>query len=523
VAGGQSAKRYGVPIDDNLDLELRLRRIEVELGKRAFANEDATTLSRGRGDVPRVAGLRVGGQIPGGLTVNWNAVTISDLRRYEIEFATDLAFTKNKQAFTAGGITYPFTTALGGGLVYYARVRAVNSTGRRGTWSITLNTSTGQADSGDIADGAVDATNIAGDSITNFHIADATILADNIAGGTITADEIAADTITDAEIAANAITNSELAADAVANANMQNNSVDTAELVSGAVTTTEIANGTVAKADANDSDLGSKLTLSGYINGLVLSNNGSTPDEDVDIAVGVARDSTNVVSMVSTSVITKGIDGEWEDGSGSGGLVNGDTLQADTPYFVFLLSDATGTSVDACFDESPTGAGLSADTDISGAGYTLFRRIGCVVTDGTSDIRKFHQYGDFFQYDEPAQDPATLTNPGTSEITHTLTLVPVGIEHRVNMTIAYRPTNGTAWPGYTAFASGYMAATLTASASNTDGGTISTDDRTVEHLTDILVPTAATFKTHTTASHAQLVINIQIHGWVDLRGKDGSV
>lgn len=149
----QSAKRYGVEVAGDLELENRLRRIEVALAASGGGNQDATSLSRGAGSVPQVTGLRLGGTIPGGFTINWNAVTISDLRRYEVQFATDLAFAAGTQAFSAVTTTWAFTTASTD--VYFARVRAVNNNGTAGSWSITLNTTTGQAATGDIEDGAV--------------------------------------------------------------------------------------------------------------------------------------------------------------------------------------------------------------------------------------------------------------------------------------------------------------------------------------------------------------------------------
>jgi len=163
---GQSAKRYGLDVKGDLELESRLRRIELELGKLARGNEDAVVQSRGQGAVPQVTGLRLGGQIPGGLTILWNAVSISDLRRYDVQFATNLAFTVGFQAFVASTTTYPFTTATEGGAVYFARVRAINSNRRNGAWSAILNTATGQVASADLADGAVDTASIQDGAVT---------------------------------------------------------------------------------------------------------------------------------------------------------------------------------------------------------------------------------------------------------------------------------------------------------------------------------------------------------------------
>lgn len=155
---GQSAKRLGLEVEDT-ELELRLRRIEQSLDNKAGANIDAENTGRGKGDVPQVTGLRVTGQTPGATAIAWNAVSIPDLRRYELNFATNLDFSTDLQSFNEAGTTFSFSTASevggGGGATWFARVRAVNSSGNRGIWSAVLNLTTGQAQTEDIGDGEV--------------------------------------------------------------------------------------------------------------------------------------------------------------------------------------------------------------------------------------------------------------------------------------------------------------------------------------------------------------------------------
>ena len=156
---GQSAKRLGIEVTDNLELESRLRRIEVALEKKSNTNDDSDNQSRGKGAVPQVTGLRVIGQIPGGAQIGWNAVSISDLRRYELNFSTSFGFSENLQAFNEATTQYTFSSASdtggGGGATWFARVRAVNSSGQKGVWSVVLNLTTGQAQTADLAAGSV--------------------------------------------------------------------------------------------------------------------------------------------------------------------------------------------------------------------------------------------------------------------------------------------------------------------------------------------------------------------------------
>ena len=152
----QSAKRYGLEVEGDLELESRLRRMEVAIASLSPSTGDPTTTSRGGGAVPQVSGLALKGTSPGTFTIGWNDVTISDLRRYEIQFATDAALSENLSAFTAATPIYAFTTGdTSVSRTYYSRVRAVNSAGLSGQWSGVLNTSTGQVTTPDILDEAV--------------------------------------------------------------------------------------------------------------------------------------------------------------------------------------------------------------------------------------------------------------------------------------------------------------------------------------------------------------------------------
>jgi hypothetical protein len=157
---GTSAKRLGLETED-LELELRLRRIEVELEKKVNSNIDAEETGRSRSAPPQITGLRVAGQTPGTVTMNWNASQISDLRRYQIQFAEDGGFSVNLQTFTTRDIMFTFSTASedGGasGTAFFTRVRVQNSIGAFSVYSVVINTATGEVIAGDLADDSVGA------------------------------------------------------------------------------------------------------------------------------------------------------------------------------------------------------------------------------------------------------------------------------------------------------------------------------------------------------------------------------
>ena len=155
-----SPKRYGLDVKDDLELELRLRRIEAALEGKINSNEDSDSTSGSRSSVPQVTGLRVTGQTPGSVSIAWNPVAIPNLRRYQVEFSTSFSFA-TKQSFNENSTSYTFSTASetggGGGTTFFARVRAVNTFGQTGPYSIVLNLTTGQAQTEDLAPGSVTA------------------------------------------------------------------------------------------------------------------------------------------------------------------------------------------------------------------------------------------------------------------------------------------------------------------------------------------------------------------------------
>lgn len=111
-----------------------------------------------------------------------------------------------------------------------------------------------------------------------------------------------------------------------------------------------------------------------YANGLAISNDSVTPDEIIDIAVGSIMDSTGVYQINVDSVLSPSI-----VDSGLNGLDTG-AVAASTVYAVHLVADpVTQQAVGAMFS-------LSATAPLLPFGYSVFKLIGYVVTDGTSDI-----------------------------------------------------------------------------------------------------------------------------------------
>ena len=112
-------------------------------------------------------------------------------------------------------------------------------------------------------------------------------------------------------------------------------------------------------------------------------------DHDIKVDTGQCRASNAGVTsgmMVLDSVLTKQIDAAWAVSDDAGGMFTG-AVAADTKYYFFLIRKDSDSTVDAGFDTSSAAANIPA-------GYTLYRQIGFVTTDGSSNILPFKRYDD---------------------------------------------------------------------------------------------------------------------------------
>ena len=158
----------------------------------------------------------------------------------------------------------------------------------------------------------------------------------------------------------------------------------------------------------------------GYLSGMGLSNATDT-EHDITVAVGEVRDNANAVDIVLASAMTKRIDATWASGSGNGGLASGVSIATNTWYHVHAI--VVSGSVDIGFDTSVTAANLVANNSAS-----AFRRIGAVLTDGSSNILNFIQDGDEFIFKAQIVN-INATAIGTSRVTQAVS-TPLGVQTR---------------------------------------------------------------------------------------------
>jgi hypothetical protein len=165
---------------------------------------------------------------------------------------------------------------------------------------------------------------------------------------------------------------------------------------------------------------GTPLALRGHLFGLSLSNNGTDPTNDIDVAAGeavsddlVAADRINIILGAG---LTKRSDVAWAVGSGNGWLDTGSI--GNGTYHVFLIERVDTGVVDSLLSLSATAPSMPAN-------YTKKRRIGSIKREAGS-IVLFTQTGDCFRRSVAMQEFSTI-NPGTNGITVTLAYIPTGI------------------------------------------------------------------------------------------------
>lgn len=153
-----------------------------------------------------------------------------------------------------------------------------------------------------------------------------------------------------------------------------------------------------------------------YMNGLLLSNDATTPHTKLDIAAGICRDSNNVIDINLGNYL--GLSGIGTANSatvinfavnGINGLDTG-TFAASTGYYIFAIADSSEKKVPGAI------ASLSASAPVLPFGYDSIRLIGWVLSDGSTFLLPFYASGfgsnKYFQWDAPIA--VTVTASGTS-------------------------------------------------------------------------------------------------------------
>lgn len=287
--------------------------------------------------------------------------------------------------------------------------------------------------------------------------------------------------------------------------------VRTAEIDADAVTEPKIA------AQAVGSRVLDRSLFRGWIDGLVLSNNGTDADHDIDIAAGVAMAADQSAFLELAASLTKRIDAAWAVGTDQGGLDGSESVagtpDADTWYHVWLIRRSDTGVVDALFSESATAPTMPTN-------YDQKRRIGAVLTDGSANIVAFLQVGDEFWWKTAVTDE-DVTTQSTSEVTYTLGAVPTGVRVKANLTVAlfdntdagayvYPPDITNQSPIADISASGFPGNLFHRDATSSGGG----------NATNLYMLTNTSAQVKVDGGVAISRFKIVTHGWIDFRGRN---
>lgn len=246
----------------------------------------------------------------------------------------------------------------------------------------------------------------------------------------------------------------------------------------------------------------------GYVDGLTLSNNGSTPTTDIDFAAGTARDSSDTFDLANSATFTKRLQssGGWSAGTSGNGLDSGARANSTWYHSYIIRKTSDGTS-DFLFSTSATSPTLPG-------GYGAYRRIGAIKTNGSGNILTFSQFGDSFLWNVVAQDISAGT-VGTTAALQTLS-VPLGIKVEVITNVLFK--NASAGKGL------YLSSP---DVSDEDlSSIVGTVTNPIANIYSCLggfrVRTNTSSQIRARADAASSTIYIHTLGWIDLRGKDNS-
>ena len=243
----------------------------------------------------------------------------------------------------------------------------------------------------------------------------------------------------------------------------------------------------------------------GYIDGLILANNGTDATNDIDISAGEARDSTNVEDMKLTATLTKRIDAAWAVGSGNGGMDTGSV--ADGWYHKWLIKRQDTGVVDALYS-------LSATAPTMPANYGLKRRVLSVLR-VSSALVAFKQYGDMVLWNSPTMEYDDLTLGATQKLY--VMKVPPGFRSLVKFNFAFQHASANR--------QGYFHSPDVADLApdvSTPTGPLANLARTTAYnqagLAECMTDTSQQIAARSTAASTELMLATL--GWVDSRGRD---
>ena len=248
---------------------------------------------------------------------------------------------------------------------------------------------------------------------------------------------------------------------------------------------------------------GIAVTLPNYISGLTLSTAGSSAT--FGIAVGAATDTTSASTMRMSSAYTK-TTSAWAVGTAAGSLDTG-AIANSTWYHVWLIQRVDTGVVDVLIS-------LSASAPTMPTNYTLKRRIGSMLTNGSAQWVRFFQNGDIFRWETPINDysPRDITG-AASDITLTAR-VPTGVRVLAYLNGHIQTASGNASFSIRATDEIYTAASVQIGGFNVSNYADSWNRQ-------IMTNTSGQYIVSNNGTGSFVYLYFGTLSWVDFRGQDG--
>lgn len=265
-----------------------------------------------------------------------------------------------------------------------------------------------------------------------------------------------------------------------------------------------------AFADARYALLQNVALDKSYFKGFQITNNAGDTNHDIDFGIGECRDSTGGVLIALNSTLTKRIDAAWAAGNNQGGLFSG-SVAASTNYHLFVIKKDSDGTIDAGFDTSLTAANRPA-------GYTSYRRVATLYTDGSSNLVQISNRADEFLLKVPVAD-YIQNNPGTSAILATLS-VPSGIQVEAKCSINLSNIASGGGEYFLLVTSPDQTDTIPSSSIFTSKNAIGDEVQLNNTVTDPWrTNTSKQIRLRMDTSDTSLTLTVITHGWIDDRGR----
>ena len=177
---------------------------------------------------------------------------------------------------------------------------------------------------------------------------------------------------------------------------------------------------------------------------IILSNNVGNPNTHIDFSGGVFQFSDGTGQAVSTAM-TKMLQssGSWSAGAAGNMLLTGARANSSTYHLFAIHNPTTGVSD---YGALLGVAGTAPDPTASlPSGYTKFKRVGSILTDGSGNIRPFTQRSKTFEFTTPVLE---LDASGSNGSALQNTSLPAGIVVNGHFTIGLDLASGSSVGNY---------------------------------------------------------------------------